>query len=228
MDQPLIQQIVAKVLAELQPSPARVVVSEAISQPTLSAIELNVPVITASLLEERVRGGSSVKIGRASILTPAAHDWLNAKKIAWNRGEKSAARSIAAGKGTPKWQLILQSITPTVKALQDGMKRRADGWCIELVGQPVEAASLATAAINTAERDGVAIVSEYAEIIACRANRNERVRAAVVSDRNQLELTRQHLGVNVLCINPAGRSFIELRNLLSDFSSGRPKVPAGW
>ena len=82
--------------------------------------------------------------------------------------------------------------------------------------------------ISKAEHDGVAILSEYAEIIACRANRNERVRAAVISDRKQLELTMQHLGVNVVCINPNGRTFIEMRNLLRDCAAKRPVAPAGW
>ena len=131
-------------------------------------------------------------------------------------------------KGAARWQLILQTVTPTVKALHDGLKRQPEGWKIELVGQPVEAATLAIGAISKAEHDGVAILSEYAEIIACRANRNERVRAAVISDRKQLELTMQHLGVNVVCINPTGRTFVEMRNLLRDCVAKRPQVPAGW
>jgi ribose 5-phosphate isomerase RpiB len=127
-----------------------------------------------------------------------------------------------------KWQVIVHTVTPTVQALYDGLKRQSEGWKVELVGQWTEAAKLAAAAVSTAERDGVVVLSEYAEVIACRSNRNERVRAAVISDRKQLELTRQHLGVNLVCINPHGRTFIELRNLLRDCAAAKPAAPAGW
>ena len=133
-----------------------------------------------------------------------------------------------AARNSGRWQLIVQTVTSNVRALQESLKRQPVGWKWELVGQPQEAVALAETFISTEDRDGVVVLSEYAEIIACRANRNERVRAAVISDRKQLELTRQHLGVNLVCINPNGRTFIELRNLLRDCAALKPAAPAGW
>ncbi len=193
-----------------------------------AAIELTASVITASLLEETARIGQPLKIGRSSILTPSARDWLRTKRIDWSRIDKLAGDGSGATKGAARWQLIVQTVTPMVQALHDGLKRQPEGWKIELVGQAAEAATLAIGSISKAEHDGVAILSEYAEIIACRANRNDRVRAAVISDRKQLELTMQHLGMNVVCINPNGRTFIELRNLLRDCAAKKPQAPAGW
>ena len=240
VDQALIEQIVSNVLAQLQPASVRPVtespkstlktmaVEKLMTVEKPAVIELTASVITADLLEATARAGQPLKIGRRSILTPSARDWLHTKRMDWSRIDKLAVGGSSMTKGAARWQLIVQTVTPTVKALQDGLKRQPEGWKIELVGQPVEAVTLAIGAISKAKHDGVAILSEYAEIIACRANRNERVRAAVISDRKQLELTMQHLGVNVVCINPNGRTFIELRNLLRDCAAKRPQVPAEW
>ena len=188
------------------------------------AIELTVPVITADILEQSVRAGQSVRIGRNSILTPSARDWLNSKRTSWTRQDKAAA--MAAG-SRARWQVILQTVTPTVRSLQDGLRRLADGWKIEIVGQPLEAAVLATSLVSTAECDGVVIFTEQAELIACKANRNERVRAAVMQNAKQWEQVMRTLSANVVCISPIGRTFIELRNLLRDCAGTRPRPPAG-
>ena len=239
MDQALIEQIVSNVLAQLQPASVRPVVESpksttkatTVVKPVVekpAVIELTASVITAGLLEQTARVGQPLKIGRRSILTPSARDWLHTKRMDWSWIDKLAAGGSATAKLAARWQLIVQSVTPTVKALHDGLKRQPEGWKIELVGQAIEAATLAIGSISKAEHDGVVILSEFAEIIACRANRNERVRAAVVSDRKQLELTMQHLGANVVCINPTGRTFIEMRNLLRDCVAKKPQVPVGW
>lgn len=244
MDQALIDQIVSNVLAQLQPAPVRPVVEApvvetplfsklpaatvAAPKPQPVAIELTAPVITAELLAATVRPGQPLKIARRSVLTPSARDWLNTRKISWTQFEKASGVSEERTSSGARWQLIVQTVTSNVRALQDSMKRQPEGWTMDLVGQPLEAAAQAVRAIATAEYDGIAVISEYAEIIACRGNRNDRVRAAVITDRNQLELTSKHLGVNLVCINPKGRTFIELRNLLRDCGKTKPKAPTGW
>lgn len=249
MDQALIDQIVSNVLAQLQPAPVRPVVEApaakapvvetplfsklpaatvATPKPQPVAIELTAPVITAELLAATVRAGQPLKIARRSVLTPSARDWLNSRKISWTQFEKTSGVSEPRTTSGARWQLIIQTVTSNVRALQDSMKRQPEGWSMDLVGQPLEAAAQAVRAIATAEYDGIAVISEYAEIIACRGNRNDRVRAAVVTDRNQLELISKHLGVNLVCINPKGKTFIEMRNLLRDCGKTRPAVPTGW
>jgi hypothetical protein len=246
VNQALIDEIVSNVLAQLQPAPARPVAAPVMDEPapqtaTLpepksTAIEVTEAVITADLLAGAVRGARSITIGVRSILTPSARDWLNTRKISWNRGGAEVSAALAgpavgnssSSSQRSRWQLLLQTVTPNVRALHESLKRQPDGWKLDLVGAPNEAATLAARLISTAEADGVVVLTEYAEIIACRANRNERVRAAVIVDRKQLELTRQHLGVNLVCINPHGRTFIELRNLLRDCATSSPVTPVGW
>lgn len=249
MDQALIDQIVSNVLAKLQPAPVRPVVEAPVETPVAetphvsmlpkptvtppkpalpAAIELTAPVITAELLASAVKPGQPLRIARRSVLTPSARDWLNTRKISWTQFEKTAGTSEAKAASGARWQLIVQTVNPNVRALQDSMKRQPEGWSMDLVGQPLEAVAQAVRGIGTAEFDGIAVISEYAEIIACRGNRNDRVRAAVINDRHQLELTSKHLGVNMVCINPRGKTFIELRNLLRDCGKTQPKAPTGW
>lgn len=259
MNDTLIDDIVKNVLAKLQPASSRPVngssslpVTTQAQSPTkpassplptrittvaptpveskLATVDLISPVITADVLEATVRPGQALRIGRGSILTPSARDWLNAKRISWTRQDKSAGANSSATGSTAKfrWQLVLQTVTPSVQALHEGLRRLADGWKAELVGQPMEAAALATSLINTADCDGVVVFSEYAEFIACKANRNERVRAAVMHNSKQWELVTRTLGANVVCISPVGRTFIELRNLLRECAASKPNKPAGF
>lgn len=252
MNQAVIDEIVANVLAQLQPIAARpitaavpastvsappVVAAAAVSPQVTSSptplapkpdfAELLVPVITADLLENSVRPGQALRIGRTSILTPSARDWLNSKRTAWSRQERSTGANGSKSASRAQWQIILQTVTPSVRALHEGLRRLSEGWKIEIVGLPLEAAALATSRISTAECDGVVIFTEQAELIACKANRNDRVRAAVIQNSKQWEQVMQTLSANVVCISPIGRTFIELRNLLRDCAGTKPKAPAG-
>lgn len=242
MNQSLVDEIVANVLAKLQPKASRPVSPveppKAVETPKAAAqqkpteplkpvqkpqtvaavstiVELASAVITADMLASAVKPGQSLRIGRTTILTPSARDWLNSNRMAWSRQERTTATKESGGNKT-RWQVVLQTVTPTVKALQDGLRRTSDGLKIQLVGQADEAATVATNLICTAERDGVVIFTEQAELIACHANRNEKVRAAVMQNSKQWEQVMKSLSANVVCINPIGRSFVELRNLLRD------------
>ena len=188
----------------------------------VTVVELLAPIITAEVLERAVRPGQPLRIGRTSILTPSARDWLNSKRMTFSRQD----RSLAMAAGTRgRWQVILQTVTPTVRALQDGLRRFSDSWKVELVGQPLEAAALAVSLINQAECDGVVVFTEQAELIACHSNRNDRVRAAVMHSSQQWEQVLRTLSANVVCISPLGRTFVELRNLLRDCAATRPMPP---
>ena len=210
------------------PVQSQSVPSTAASLPVVTAqpnvVELSGPIITADLLEKSLRSGQSLRIGRGAILTPSARDWLHARRTPWTRQDKSGATSSA---GRVRWHIILQTVTPTVRSLQDGLRRLADGWKIELVGQPLEAAMRAINLVNTAECDGVVIFTEQADLVACQSNRNERVRAAVMQNSKQWEQVMRTLGANVVCISPIGRTFIELRNLLRDCAGTKPQAPSG-
>lgn len=204
--------------------PDSTILSSSTGAPLPIVVELSGPIITADLLEQSLRAGQSLRIGRTAILTPSARDWLGARRTPWTRQDKSGSGS---GAVRAKWQIILQTVTPTVRSLHDGLRRLSDGWKIELVGLPLEAAKLATNLVSTAECDGVVIFAEQAELVACQANRHERIRAAVMQNSKQWEHVIRTLGANVVCISPIGRTFMELRNLLRDCAGTRPQAPSG-
>ncbi|MFO0916999.1 MAG: hypothetical protein U0872_01630 [Planctomycetaceae bacterium] len=224
-DNHLIEQIVANVLAELQPAPA-VRAAVAPSSPPLPApksetqvVELDLPVITADLLAERVRPAQSVRIGRRSILTPSARDWLGSRKVSWSRVNGSATSGTAL---SARWQLILTTVTPAVSSLRQSLI----GWKTELLGTPREAADYGIRVICTGEADGVLTVCGAAETVACLANRNPKLRAAVLSSTAELSTLVKQLGPNLLAINPQGKSFVELRNLFRSVAGlGKPVEP---
>ena len=76
---------------------------------------------------------------------------------------------------------------------------------------------LARQAINRGEVSGIAVFADHAELIACRANRSERINAAVVSDVQLIPALKQYMQLNLMVVRPSGRSFFELRNLLKEF-----------
>lgn len=235
MDQSLVEQVVSRVLAQLQSSSVGSVVeqSSSLCSPmaiqNVAVVELMGAVITAETLQETVQVGHPLRIGLRSVLTPSARDWLQTNRIAWSRMEPNAAASVnPASQQANRWRLIVQTLTPAVKSLSEGLSRQTDVWKIQAVGQFSEAATMATTTANHAEHDGVVVLSDHAEVIACLANRNKQVRAAVIADRKQLELAVQRLGVNVVCINPIGRSYVEMRNLLRDCTANKPSAPIGW
>ncbi len=214
----------ADVLPKMSAVPTGATATVATTTTKINTVELLAPIITAELLNQSLKAGEMLRIGRGSILTPSARDWLNSKRTVWSRQDKMGPVSSIP---RPKWRMILQTMTPTVQALHESLRRLAEGWTIEIVGQPIEAARLAMSLVNTAECDGVVIFTEQAELVACQANRSERVRAAVMQNSKQWEQVLRSLGANVVCISPIGRSFIELRNLLKECAGNPPQPPPG-
>lgn len=232
-DSALIDRIVSNVLAQLQPEGStRAVIAEPpsviatpVSKP--AAIELLDPVITAKLLQDRAATASALRFGPKSLLTPSARDWLHTRKVPWSREATSSATSTSANPA--KRRLLLSTITPTVRAVQSTLSRELPGWGCDLIGKATEVVETVARLISTAEAELVVAISDRAELIACYANRSAKVRAAVVTSIEPLTSMAKHLGANVIVLDPSGKSYIELRNILRACAAlGRPQPPLGW
>jgi hypothetical protein len=218
MDHALIEQIVTQVLAQLQPTVA--VRAEAAPTPATTEIALEHAVITAEVLSGKVQSGQTLRIGTKSVLTPTAHDWLRERRIRWQR----AGRSLASAT-TMRRLLLIGTVTPAVRSVRESLSN----WKQELLGTPMELAEAAVRGIASGEAEMVVAISDAADVVACRANRNNRVRAAVPTSLEHVQLLVEHLGPNVLVINPRGRSFVELRNLVRAIAAlNAPQPPANW
>jgi hypothetical protein len=185
-------------------------------------------VITGELLEQRLNGNSqrTIRIGPKAVLTPSARDFLKQRNIEWTRLEKNAAPATNSG----IWKAIVASSTPALaSALDEIGKTAGTRWERELSGDATEAATAAVSALCRGEAVGVAVFAGNAAAVACRANRNAKVRAAVVWSVRCVEAAKRQIGSNLIAVDPAGKSYFELRNLVRAFAAdGPPRVPAGW
>ena len=233
IDDQLVNQIVAGVmqhLGETDPLTSSDSMPSADQRETSAAdigIGITENVITAELLETRLNGSSQMVIGPRAILTPAARDYLKEHGIRWSRGQVPNEQSAAS---VCRWAaVVVQSTAAVISAVQQVDQESGNCCKQELVGSDADAASEAVSLLCRGDADGVVVFANSAAAIACRANRNLRIRAAVTNDVFTTKAVLRDMGANLFCVQPEGRSFIELRNLLrAVVSAGTPQPPADW
>jgi hypothetical protein len=105
-----------------------------------------------------------------------------------------------------------------------------DAACVrELAGCDVDAADRAVSTLCRAEAEGVVVFTNRPEAVACRANRNSKVRGAAAENVARIRSIQRSIGANLLCIDPSDRSQFDLRNLLRETIAGEtPVAPKGW
>ena len=187
------------------------------------AAELDAEVITAEQLELQCNGAKRITIGPRSILTPSARDYLNNRNIEWTRRQASAA-------ATSRWLAIVLQSTPAITAAVEDVGRTSGKcWQCELVGSADEAVAIAVGALCRGDTNGTVVFATGVEAIVCRANRTRQVRAATVRNVACVASVRRQMGANLIGINPAEKSYFELRNMLRAFTvHGPPIVPDWW
>jgi hypothetical protein len=225
----IVDRIVAGVLEQLG-RPAEAAAPSADSRGNRSTrpspkavLEIGDAVITAGLLEARAINGAPVVFGARSVLTPSAREYLAKGKIDWTRG-KDGERAIAA---VGSWLALLARSTPALLATFEGALHQS--YQKAIVGCSREAAVRAVGALCRGECDGVVVFTDKPEAVACRANRNPMVRAAVVETTLRIKPLRERMGVNLFAVDPEKRSTFDLRNLLREIAAtGKPAPPSDW
>lgn len=235
-----IERIVAEVMGRLltsspplrsddRPAAQASSVSASSEVETSNATSIPGMVITAELVQEGLNGSRNfsggIRIGPRAILTPSARDYLRTKNIAWTR----ETIAVTAGGSKTRWLAVISKANSQAEGVVKNLQAGGLAWEQRLVGLPVEAVSHATSAICRGEAAGVVVFSGEPEVVACLANRNQSVRAAVAANSHSAVAAKQSLGANLLAIDPAGKNFFELRTTLNAFTaSGAPKPPANW
>lgn len=221
LDQQHLERIVADVISRLM-TPA----ASSSGAPSGTTPFIEEPVITQDLLIGRVNGSRTVRVGTRAILTPSARDFLRVRGIECVRETGGGSASEIAAR--PRWIALVSKATSTVTSalpsLGDGNSKLEQ----RLVGSPVEAAQHGIGLLCRGEAAGIAVFTDEPEAVACVANRNASVRAAVVASVAQATALQRSLGVNFAAINPVGLSLFELRNLLRVVTSCVPTAPANW
>ncbi|GIX03237.1 MAG: hypothetical protein KatS3mg113_0243 [Planctomycetaceae bacterium] len=173
--------------------------------------QLDYPVITADLLQLEIRSGGTRRlwIGPRSILTPAARDWLQQRKIVWSRRPQVPRSERRA----ERWVLFHRA-APIVQALRESVLREGAAWRFELLGTLSELVETGQRLLHTAETPTVLIMTTQPAQVACRMNRSPRIRAAVVYPGISLTALWQDVQPHALTLDPTAWNFAALRQLL--------------
>lgn len=180
------------------------------------------------LAEEDLRRQSApfgeVVLSAKTLVTPLAHDWLKARKIAVRRAEVNAAAPSA--KAT--WGVASDGPYPLVGAAVAAS--RSEGRVLaDLPGPEGCLASWArklTTDIYQGHVAGIVTFVREPGLVACIANKTSGVRAVTFADAREWAGLRAALGPNFLAIGPEGRSAFELGRMLAVATESAPALPA--
>lgn len=228
LDSATIDRIVAGVLDQLagggDGAPADFTAETRRHGGSAESVALKESVVTAEVLLGHVSGTSQVVVSERGIITPAAWDAARERGVEIVRASvastsseaRSSERHTSEATTSSLPQLIVVKHTDAVDRLWEDLRGH---WRRELLGCPDEAAALATSAICRGETSTVAILATQPHRAACLANRNETIKAVAIQDVGDVRSIRKQLRANVWCLDPSGRSWFELRNLLRSITN---------
>lgn len=219
-----IDRIVAGVLNKLSGPPVA-------SRPSLPAtaspsqgnpslvVEIGGKVVTAEQLRSVLLGGS-VSVAEKAIITPAAWDMAKERGLRIERRSASRPKSqVAATDSGPRSSVSSLLITVKNTDSVDRVWSEIQGtWRRELLGCPDDAAGLAIAELSRGAVGTVVIVAEQTLRAACLANRHAAVKAVPIRDMADVRLARKQIRANVWCLDPVGRTYFEMRNIIREIT----------
>jgi hypothetical protein len=227
----MIDRIVAGVLEQLHaPAPASAAPAIRPAAAVNGPLAISEAVITAAVLETRgVLSGPVVFAARA-IVTPSAVDFLSSHKIGWTRATAAGAGNTADNTTATVWSVLVSRSTPAVESALDAIAQQPGvRWQRQLVGCHRESARLAVGGLCRGECDGVIAFTGKPDALACHANRNPTVRAAVIDTAERVKRVKRTVGANVFAVDPGHHSVFALRTLLREIvSGGKPALPTDW
>ncbi len=182
---------------------------------------LSEKVLTAESFEA-IQCNQSVTVLTNAIITPAAYDLIKERKLVIVRtsviqGSAELGSAEQGGSKSSSKQIKIQTLNCYIVKHTESVVRviaELGPSHKDLLSCPDDAAKAAISAICRGEAETVLIFVEQVHRAACFANRNEKVKAVVIADNGDIKEVRKQLRANVWCINPTGRSYFELRNLM--------------
>jgi hypothetical protein len=173
-------------------------------------------VVTLALLAETAGTSKQVRIGPRAILTPSARDFLRDRGIEVLRESPVPAPSSAT-----RWQIIVTCSTPHITEAIEGLAQGGIACERKLTGTAAEAAGQGVGALCRGEAALVVVLTSQPELVACLANRNDRVRAAAVATPAAIERVQRNLQPNFLSVDPTGTGVYQLKSLLKAIHARR-------
>lgn len=168
------------------------------------------------------RGTREVKVAPGTVITPLARDLLKQREIAVRvvaRAEIDGVRDLG------EWGLAIETgcETGAVAAFRRALFDEPVPW-IELGGS----APVAARWVASSPRRGALVLADEASVAVWQACRVPGVRAAMGADIDAVDRAIRRLGVNLLVVEPAGRSISLLSQIGRTYrSAGAPRPPRG-
>jgi hypothetical protein len=162
-----------------------------------------------------------VRVAAATVVTPLARDLLKKRGIAIRLVSKT---EVARVKNPGEWGFAIEGSAGSgmVAALRRGWLE--EDWS-ELGASLEEAVQWV---VEVPDR-GALVVSDEASVAVWRACQVAGVRAASVAEPDAVARAVRRLGVNLLVVEPSGKSISWMRQLGLTFRrAGAPVPPAGW
>lgn len=205
-----IERVVREVLSRLATS-----APQTAGPATTHQLRLMKTVVTLADLEEQLTGIRELIVPPRAVITPAARDLLREQQIAVSYAAKNL--KTASNSSLPLVIALADTkFCPAafVKALkQHGIasERLAQTGLAQVTSELAEE-------VTKAGKLGL-LFTDRPLAAACLANRHCGVRAAMVKDVRQAEQALAEIGVNLLVIEPQGRSFFDLVRIIRTFCS---------
>lgn len=178
------------------------------------------PVITAQKLTAQAREHGEVVLPENALLTPSAKDWLLGAKVPVRTDGAEAPQP----KG-PRFYLLGDGGDPYLKALLPDLERRFpsleflscnnDRRCL------LESLRRVCSDLSKSPARRAVAILEHGGITSCVANKQARVRAAILDQPSALRMLTRELGINLLILEKGRFAVGQARASIETFLTGR-------
>jgi hypothetical protein len=166
---------------------------------------------------EAVGDVEEVRLLSGTVVTPLARDLLKRKQIKVRYVSKAEARVTRVSQ-QGEWGFAIESKNRAIEPIR---RLLLEDW-LEVGDDPVEAARW----VVEAEGRGALVVTDEASVASWLAGRVEGIRSATVFDPEAVSRAVEHLGVNLIVVEPLGKSIYQLKQIGERFrSAGAPILP---
>lgn len=181
-----------------------------------TVVEIKTRVITLDCLNGKLDGAKQITVPRQAVVTPAARDELHRRGIA-------IGYAIASQPNQPRQTVVWGQAETNYESAQliDALAR--ERICIEPLAQTGLAHVIDELGdeITKGGKPAVLLTSKPA-VALCLANRRRGVRAVMAQTVAATMQVLRAAGGNLLVVDPADRSWFELKRLVGQFVAGAP------
>lgn len=161
-----------------------------------------------------------VRIAPGTVVTPLARDFLKRQGITLKVVSRSEVERV---RDPGEWGLAIESDSGLITAFRRSLLDEARPWH-EVEGSPEAAAHW----VNESPSRGVVLLTDQASVAVWLACRLPGVRAAQAGDVHSVDRAIRWLGLNLLVVEPAGKSISLLKQMSLAFQrAGAPRLLDG-